>query len=196
MKEKEKAVRISITVPWELHEKMKPLKEKLKNSFNYSHIFQDAVRKAIERQKSFEKRLKEDPSTSKIIERLKREKAESEEDWFGKGKNDGLEWAKRAHYEELQIVIHRPLHSRNIMPLQELGQFNPGFMSYLSDCVRRITAEVGEKPAGRISKYKEAARKSWEAGWMQGVRDFWQEMAAEVTGKPWGPPPVPKQSER
>lgn len=187
--------KVTISVPQDLKDEMDELKKTLKGSFSYSRIFRDAVRKAIEREESFQVRLKEDPSKEEIIERLKREKTESEEDWFTKGKNDGLEWAKRAHYEELGIVLFRPLHSRNEIPRQELGLFNPGFMSYLSDCVRRINAEIGEKPAGRISRYKKAARRSWEEGWMQGARDFWQEIATEVTGKQWGPQPVPKKPE-
>lgn len=190
---KEKAARISVTVPMDLYkERMKPLKKKLKSSFNYSQIFQDAVKEAIERHESFQERMKKDLPRAEIVERLKAEKAESKVNWFEKGKIDGLEWAKRAHYEEIQLVAYPgPQASRIKIPRQELNQFNPGFSSYLSDCTEKIMAEAGEKPAGRLLKYRVASVNSWEQGWMQGVNDFWNEIFAEVEEWPVAPPPPP-----
>lgn len=188
--------KVTISVPEDLHKKMLDLKKKLKRGFNYSRIFETAMREAIEREKVFRERLKKDPSKAKIIERLKAEKAESKENWFGKGKDDGLEWAKRAHYEEIQIVAFAEGGIFPEIPRQELNQFNPGFMSYLSDCIERIVAKAGEKPAGKISRYRETARQSWENGWVQGVKDFWLEIAREVELDSPPPPPSLKKPKK
>lgn len=52
--------------------------ERWRNEFNFSRIFQDAVGEAIGDKDSIRKKVREDTSMQEIIERLRREKAESE----------------------------------------------------------------------------------------------------------------------
>ena len=62
----------------------------------------------IQRKEDFQKRLKEDPKMEQIIERLKKEREESEQDLLVLAKDWGLEWAKLAHYDELIFIVKSP----------------------------------------------------------------------------------------
>jgi predicted CopG family antitoxin len=95
------AKKITISVPDELHEKM----QEWKKSLNFSRIFQEAVSDLIQKKEDFNRRLKEDPKMSEIIERLRKEKQESETEWFDQGKQDGTDWAKSSHYSEIKEAL-------------------------------------------------------------------------------------------
>lgn len=105
-----------------------------------------------------------------IIERLKREKAESEKKAsqakkeeeqtkqidFNTGKEAGRKWAEQAHYNELQRFGKRQDDDQANLELRE---------SYL---VRQIQG---------------AHRKSnmWSKGWLKGVQEFWSEVEDKLT---------------
>ena len=88
------AKKVTISIPDMLHEKL----EKWRESFNLSKMFQDAVTEAIQRKEEFQKRIREDLDLSQIVDRLRREKLQSEGNYYQSGKSDGLHWAKTAHY--------------------------------------------------------------------------------------------------
>jgi len=96
------AKKVTISVPDMLHEQL----EKWRESFNLSKMFQDAVSEAIQRKEEFQKRIREDLDLGQIIERLRREKMQSQGNYFETGKKDGILWAKTAHYDDLQYALH------------------------------------------------------------------------------------------
>lgn len=96
------AKKVTISIPDMLHEKL----EKWRESFNLSKMFQDAVSEAIQRKEEFQKRIREDLDLGQIIERLRREKMQSQGNYLETGKNDGILWAKTAHYDQLQYALH------------------------------------------------------------------------------------------
>lgn len=96
------AKKVTISIPDMLHEKL----EKWRESFNLSKMFQDAVVEAIQRKEEFQKRIREDLDLGQIIDRLRAEKQQSETNSLEAGKNDGIRWAKTAHYDELQYALH------------------------------------------------------------------------------------------
>lgn len=96
------AKKVTISIPDMLHEQL----EKWRESFNLSKMFQEAVREAIQRKEDFQKRIREDLDLGQIIERLRREKLQSEGNYLETGKNDGIQWAKNAHYDHLKYALH------------------------------------------------------------------------------------------
>ena len=95
------AQKVTLSIPDMLYEKL----SKWRESFNLSKMFQDALLEAIQKKEEFQKRIKQDFDMSEIIERLKIEKFESEKNYLEMGLHKGLEWAKRAHYEDLVYAV-------------------------------------------------------------------------------------------
>jgi hypothetical protein len=108
--------KVTISVPDELHEKM----EKWRGDFNFSKVFQDAVSDLIQKKEDFKNRMKgEKQEMTEIIESLKQEKKEADEQWYETGKKDGLEFAKSADYKTLQYA--RTWETINEMPGNTIG---------------------------------------------------------------------------
>ncbi len=61
--------------------------------------------------KPYQKRISEDFNIPEIIERLKKEKLESEDTWHRQGERSGLEWARRAHYLDLKNVLRQQIRT-------------------------------------------------------------------------------------
>ena len=101
VQEKGMAQKITLSVPDLLHEKLK----EWRTSFNLSKMFQEAVTDAIRKKEEFQKRFSKDYNMSEIIKRLKQEKLIWEKQFYKLGKEEGLQWAKTAHYEDLLYVL-------------------------------------------------------------------------------------------
>jgi len=95
------AQKITLSIPDLLHEKLK----EWRTSFNFSKMFQEAVTDAIQKKEEFQKRFSKDYNISEIIKRLKQEKLIWEKQYYTIGKEEGLRWAKTAHYEDLLYVL-------------------------------------------------------------------------------------------
>jgi len=95
------AQKITLSIPDLLHEKLKEWRA----SFNLSKMFQEAVTDAIQKKEEFQKRFSKDYNMSEIIKRLKQEKLILEKQYYKLGKEEGLRWAKTAHYEDLLYVV-------------------------------------------------------------------------------------------
>lgn len=156
------AKKVTISIPDLLHEKL----EKWRESFNLSKMFQDAVAEAIQRKEEFQKRLREDLDLSQIIDRLRHEKMQSEGNYFQSGKNDGILWAKTAHYDDLQYALHWT-NLENATKDEILGHYfstNP--------------------PASRLllsSTYPDTKYAlSYLQGWKQGIEQFWDEIREKL----------------
>jgi len=95
------AQKITLSIPDLLHEKLK----EWRTSFNLSKMFQEALTDAIQKKEEFQKRFSKDYNMSEIVKRLKQEKLIWEKQYSKLGKNEGLRWAKTAHYEDLLYVV-------------------------------------------------------------------------------------------
>ena len=99
--DKQMAQKITLSMPDLLHEKLK----EWRTSFNLSKMFQDAVTDAIHKKEEFQKRFSKDYNMSEIIKRLQQEKLIWEKQYYKLGKEEGLQWAKTARYEDLLYVL-------------------------------------------------------------------------------------------
>lgn len=153
--------KITISVPDELHKKM----EKWKQVFNFSGVFQKAIQEKIRRHEDFKKRTEGDPKMKEIIERLSSEKKEAEENWFNWGKEDGLEWGKSAHYDEIQLAVNGREDPESVVhELSDDSDFLDGYLDYYRERERGIN----DLPA------------DWERGFIAGICDFWDEVADKL----------------
>ena len=155
--------KITISIPDELHEKM----EKWKENFNFSRVFQEAIREKIQRQEDFKERIVGDPKMEEVIERLSTEKRQTGADWFDWGKNDGLDWAKSSHYDEIQFVVNGQEDPKGVV--YELSQNE----AYFDDMLDDYNQEHGALAINNLPA-------DWEKGFVAGVCDFWDEVADKV----------------
>lgn len=156
------AKKVTISIPDLLHEKL----EKWRESFNLSKMFQDAVTEAIQRKEEFQKRIREDLDLGQIIDRLRQEKMQSEGNYFESGRTDGILWAKTAHYDDLQYVLHWT-DLENATKDEILGHYfstNPSASRLLLSNTYRDT------------KYA----LSYLQGWKQGIEQFWDEIREKL----------------
>ena len=160
--------KITISVPDELHKKM----EVWKKSINFSGVFQEAIADLIEKKENFQQRLKGDPKMEEIIERLKTEKAQSEKDYFELGKNEGLAWAKAAHYEEIKYVLFR--HIPRQMP-DDNNTIGAGLCEYFVGIVEENEVFQFNMDAATPEWLNEFGSKFLD-GWQEGVSEFWYEV--------------------
>ena len=156
------AKKVTISIPDMLHEKL----EQWRESFNLSKMFQDAVVEAIQRKEEFQKRIKEDLDLGQIIERLRSEKMQSETNSLEAGKNDGIRWAKTAHYDDLQYALHWS-DLENATKDSILGHY----FTTNSSLNRLLQSNT-------YCDTKYAL--SYLNGWKQGVEQFWEEIREKL----------------
>jgi Arc/MetJ-type ribon-helix-helix transcriptional regulator len=152
------AKRVTVSIPDMLHEKM----EKWRESFNLSKMFQDAVMEAIQKKEDFQKRIREDLDLQDIIGRLRQEKARSEGDSFESGRQDGLLWARSAHYDDLMYAVTWTDYDIAVKDLI-LGGF---FRDRLKD--RQLLKANAEGDGESFLIYVK--------GWKNGIEQFWNEI--------------------
>jgi hypothetical protein len=156
------AKKVTVSIPDLLHEKM----EKWRQSFNLSKMFQDAITEAIQKKEDFQKRIQQDLDLCEIIDRLKKEKAQSECGYFDTGRSDGIAWAKRAHYDDLQYALGWD-DLGNACKDEVLGEY---FAEKLGKIKRK------DKRLEGINEYVSAYVK----GWKKGLIEFWEEIKEKL----------------
>lgn len=168
--------KITISVPDELHEKM----EKWKESFNFSRVFQEAISEKIQRKEDFQERLKGGSNMQTIIERLKEEKIKSGEDYYEEGKKDGLEWAKAAHYDEIQYALQWET-------VKDIQQHQPGLFATDPTKDEVLGEYFGEVMKEDLYMGFDTNHDmpndhfiAWEIGWKEGIEAFWNEVAEHL----------------
>ena len=152
------AKKVTISIPDMLHEKL----EKWRESFNLSKMFQDAVGEAIQRKEDFQKRIREDLDLGQIIERLRREKQQSEGDYLETGKKDGILWAKSAHYDHLRYA----LAWSDLDHALKDSVLGPYFTEVLTS--NHLSGEDASSRSEYLHNYLR--------GWKQGIESFWTEI--------------------
>lgn len=155
--------KITISVPDELHEKMKEWKA----SFNFSQVFQTAIIGLIRKKETFQKKISDELDFSSIIARLKEEKFEFENNFLEDGKKDGVEWCKTAHYSDLQYVLAVE-SDENLLRDEKLGDY---FMTAL-ERYKKILTVSGKVAQNRFNEFNT----KYVDGWKEGVEIFWNEV--------------------
>jgi metal-responsive CopG/Arc/MetJ family transcriptional regulator len=152
------AKKVTISIPDMLHEKL----EKWRESFNLSKMFQEAVSEAIQRKEDFQKRIREDLDLGQIIDRLRREKLQSEGNYLETGKKDGILWAKSAHYDHLRYAL-------------AWSDFDSATRdSILGPYFSEVFA--ANRLGGDDTYSRSEYLKNYICGWKQGIEFFWHEI--------------------
>ncbi len=165
--------KFNLSVPDALARKIDDRRDQLGN---LSAIFQNALAEKIMKQEEFEERLKGDQDMEAIIARLKREKAQFQNDYFSKGREDGLRWAKAASYKDLE-------YARRFDPKGKDGLYDPTIPlhddvlgHYFIDA---LEADPLTDPGYDEDELNEYAKK-WLDGWVEAVHRFWQEVSDKI----------------
>lgn len=151
------AERITITVPDDLHKRLREVKGKL----NVSHICSRAIDEAIQLE---ELKLRTDISDKeKAIERLRIEKKqEVSTNWKKKGFSEGVNDAQ------------------NILKYSNIKQI---ILSPKEDIIGHKRRYMGREIWGRLQKYSsedEFEEDAYMEGWIKGVTHFWKEVKDEL----------------
>ena len=155
--------KITLSVPDELYEKMK----EWKSSLNFSRVFQNAVSGMIQRKEELTYRIRKEMDFSAIVDRLKKEKMDLEFNFMEWGKNDGLEWCKTAHYQELQYALALASYEDAVHDEKLGGYFSDMFEKYKTQL-----ATTGKKAQDAVNGFAE----KYLRGWKEGVELFWHEV--------------------
>jgi hypothetical protein len=103
----------------------------------------------------------------KVIDRLRKEMNENLMEWLEIGKAKGQEWAKEAHYAELEIVTHAKNYRQ---AMKKLIEFEPGNGDWFDEEIYRSYPVMKGTKLDAIVQY----------GFMQGVQDFWNEIKGKI----------------
>ena len=156
------AKKVTVSIPDLLYEKM----EQWRASFNLSKMLQEAVAEAIQKKEDFQKRLREDLDLNQIIERLRQEKRQSEGDYYETGRQDGLNWAKSAHYDDLIYAIN--------WEACEEAEDDPVLGPYFAE------KKVARRPRPCEGQASPNLFRLYLSGWQSGVGQFWEEVREKI----------------
>jgi hypothetical protein len=156
------AQKITLSIPDLLHEKLK----EWRTCFNLSKMFQEAVSDAIQKKEEFQKRFSEDFEMPDIIKRLKLEKLIWEKQYYKKGKTEGFQWAKTAHYEDLLYVL----------------QFDDTYQLISDPKMNQYFEQIYQST--ELVKYSNSGSVNHEQkfmdGWFKGVLEFWNQVKEKL----------------
>jgi len=174
---------ISISLPDKLHERLQKLKDKI----NVSKLCQDVILKEVKKIEDFRKRIHKSAKTEKIIERLSQEKSESDELVYERGRKDGEQWAKTAHYDDLYNAVckEEDEHIINNGPVEDL---EPEILDYLFEKHKITPERSGEIDdyLGKVLPVKVHSHNwysytiSYRRGWYEAILDFWNEIKGKI----------------
>ncbi len=156
------ARKVTVSIPDLLHEKL----ERWRRSFNLSKMFQDAVAEAIQKKEDFQKRIQQDLDLGDVIERLRKEKAQSDGNLFDTGKQDGVLWTKSASYDDIIYA----LAWEDIENCPTDGILGTYFSEKISKDKLMDIHDDGINEYARI----------YIKGWKRGLSDFWDEIKEKL----------------
>lgn len=175
---------ISISIPEKLHERLQNLKDKI----NVSKLCQAAISKEVKKIEDFQKRIHKSPKTEKIIARLSKEKNESEGLVYERGKKDGEQWAKIAHYDDLYGAVCRE-EDEDIISSSPMTDLELEIIDYLFDKHKiesKGSGELIEEYLNQVLPVRVHTHNfyiytlSYRRGWYQGILDFWNEIKNKI----------------
>lgn len=168
--------KFNLSVPDELAERIEARRDYLGS---LSAIFQDAVAKKLQQKEDFERRIKEETSMEEVIERLKAEKTKAETDYFSKGKQDGLKWAKSASYTDLQYAIRfdpGELTAHGMMYPPDAILRDERLGDYFSEILETHPLMRPEDEDDILNDFAE----EWLNGWIEAINAFWDEVSDKL----------------
>lgn len=108
----------------------------------------------------------DDNKLQEIIERLREEKSQWEDEYRSKGEEDGFEWSKSASIEEIRDVIDwNPLYRSESYSIRSL----------VDDAVEGDELMKFENP-----NYLNSFAYNYFCGWIDGVTKFWGVIKVEI----------------
>jgi hypothetical protein len=141
--------RLTISIPQELHDRLDGWRDRL----NISRVCQEALEREV-------RRLEEVPTDAMalgaLVERLSREKADGERQWFAQGVSDGMTWARGAAYADLR-------------DLSESG--SPSSAGGADDIERAMAAHAG------VAGFDPD---SYRAGWAFAAAEVWSRVKTKL----------------
>ncbi len=175
------ARRINISIPNQLHRKLKTYK----GSIKVSKICQKALSEEI---RDIEDRRKQTDISSEmkeIIEKLRNQKNKNEKIIFERGRKDGEEWAKLANYNQLTVAVESleddyeegdyPLRFYILEYLNDRFQIQTDNFLQIDEYIKKVLPQV------RIhSNKKNAIEHIYRRGWFRGVMDLWNAVKDEI----------------
>ncbi|MFC1880984.1 type II toxin-antitoxin system CcdA family antitoxin [Thermodesulfobacteriota bacterium] len=166
--------RINISIPDELYEKLK----RFKNSINVSKLCQKMLKEEIKKKENFLSRIGKPEELSEIIGRLNKEKINHMKIITDIARADGLEWAKIAHFSDLESLIFTDID------INYLGEcIEPYVDEYLENKMEQMGKEYEGvviylqtvNPTIKVNRTNvtEVEMLYWH-GWHEGVTEFWK----------------------
>lgn len=174
--------RYSVSVSDALSQKI----DKWKSKINVSQVFQTAMEKLIAEKEDYAKRLAEDESLDAIASRLRKERLLNEKAHFHEGKKVGFEWAKKASYREIQMVlsIKNTLENTSSVATLEPADFaartkayKPLVVDILANSSEWLTIQWKHKQKKDVMPYEAI---QWVDGWIDGVFALWNEVHDKI----------------
>lgn len=171
--------RINISIPEDLHAELDNWRDQL----NVSGICQEALEKEVGRLKAV---ATAGEDLDSVVKRLRAEKDEWERQWYERGIQLGREWAKQARYQRLLAWQGRnqpppdDLLDLLVAPVAGTGWRKFGISLHererLVDAYPTLDHILLEYEPGRGVRIREYNAGRLTAGWLKGVRDFWNEV--------------------
>ncbi len=161
--------KVTISVPDGLHKKM----EQWRESFNFSQVFQKSVSELIRKREDLKKRIDKDTEMKEIIERLRKEKLESDYNYYEEGRNEGFKWAKAAHYNELIFAL--AWDPRQGLP-EKTGE-GQMLREYISDMIKNDKLmEFNSQAKEGLNEYA----LTYITGFKEGIHPLWDEIKEQL----------------
>ena len=161
------AERITVTMSKELYERLTAVKER----FNVSGICQEA----IERRVKLEELMGElTGDASETIERLRAEKEDFDSSYVTQGRINGLQQAKKMHYDRLVTVVR---HTKEWLPL-EPDVNKKEYFECVWDLLREIDCFDDMQDYMRENEEDDSTfnADNYLEGWVEGVVAFYREI--------------------
>lgn len=124
----------------------------------------------IEGKEALEERIRDEIALPDIVKRLRKEKQEIEGLYLDNGKQEGMEWSKRATYADLLHALHLPARFDPMKDERLAPYFNRLFDSDPLLSIRK----------GTPGKERTEFRKRFIAGWHESVHLFWKQVQDQL----------------
>lgn len=151
--------RVTLSVPDELMNRIEAVKDRV----NMSRVFQAAITARVEQLEHLKKQATEDTNMLEIIERLKTEKVQAEDQSYERGREAGLRLAKTLPYSDLRYAAEEYELTDNFSCAIEDSVFG----DYIKD-------EIQDEPDYVINFTR------WEKGFLDAIQAFWAEVKEKI----------------
>ena len=166
--------RITISIPDELYKRLQNYKE----SINISKSCQKELSAEVKRKEDFLMRIKESPDLDDIVKRLKKERMAQYSAIGEMGREDGIDWAKAAHYDDLIRLLSIEQTSEVIFEetLYEFLELKYGLKLDDEEINIFLPIFIAKFPENTFEKNYLEIEEVYCQGFFEGVQEFWEEI--------------------